>query len=523
MLKIIALFLTIMAFGANAFAQSQRGTVEMDVIAFVRDSGKIQTEIYYSIIEAALLFEQKGDSWVAPINGRAELWHDGVAVDKQDIKKEKTFTGTKAALDSQLNSLVLSGVVLRGNIRSDDVAALIFQTKNQTGTTVFDTIKRKVVVPAIDKNTFFLGGIELANTLLATGDRSNPFEKVGYIITPNPSKVYTTDNSKLCYYTELYSPPANVSASASVEVITKVLDGQRHEMFSNSHRQVLAATTIPLIGSVDIDGLPSDSYILEVDVKNGSTVVAMMQKSFFYDSGMKLSEDQSDLAATSALDEDIVFSSSDLSRMSRMELEEKGDQSMYVGRNDQAKVWKNLKIKLEADADQEGSVSSDTAKSRVRKQTEEDLMKERRFLFAFWRDKDREQGAKSPFQAYNVYFKHVEEVNRKYTHQKTPGWETDFGRIYLAYGAPDERNIKLELHNIDAKPYIVWQYITNTIHLTSTDRSASEPSQLGINYNYPTFVFVDRQGGGKFVLVHSNVQGEVYDQNWYTEEALQTH
>ncbi len=495
----------------------------MDATAFIRDSGKIQVEIYYSIIQGALQFEQKGGTWVAPIKARAEIWDNGNVIAGQDIKKDKIFKGTKASLDSLRTSLVLDGVALKGIIKSNDEAALIIYSKNDKGADFRDTFKRKVFVPAIDKDKFVLSGVELANTLLPTNDRTNPFEKVGYIITPNPSEVYDGANSRLSYYTELYLPSANVSSAASVEIITKVLDGQKHEMFSNSHSQVLAATTIPLVGSIDIDGLPTDSYILEIDVKRGAAIEAIVQKVFFYDSGMKLSEDQNDTPGAAALDEETIYSSSELSRMSELELQEKGEQAMYIGKTDQVKAWKKLKTKLELDEENEISGSSDTAKSNAKKQREDDITKQRRFLFTFWRSKDKEQGLRSPLDAYYAFYKHVDEVNKKYTNQKTPGWETDFGRIYLAYGAPDERNIKVELHNIDAKPYIVWQYITDKIRLVSTERSSTEPAQLSINYNYPTFIFVDRQGGGKFVLVHSNVQGEVYEQDWYTQDALRTH
>ena len=125
---------------------------------------------------------------------------------------------------------------------------------------------------------FFMSGIELASSLVASGDRNNPFEKVWYIITPNPSKVYGSNDTKLSYYTELYIPNTSVSSDGKCEIIARVLDGQKHEMFSNSHQQSLSGRTIPLLGSIDIDGLPTDSYILEISVKRGSSIETSMQK-----------------------------------------------------------------------------------------------------------------------------------------------------------------------------------------------------------------------------------------------------
>ncbi|MDP4237350.1 MAG: GWxTD domain-containing protein, partial [Bacteroidota bacterium] len=478
----------------SAIAQQQQGTVEMDAVAFVRDPGKIQVEIYYSILEGALRFEQKGTVWSAPINARAEIWQDGHAVAGRDIKKEVPFTGTtKMALDSAKTSLMLDGTALTGNFRSNDEAVLIFHVKDEMGRDVSDTIKRSFFAPTVLADKFYLGGVELARTLTPAVNHDSPFEKVGYVILPNPSKVFGQTNSKLNYYTELYIPASSVSASARCEVVTRVLDAQKHEMFSNSHSQTLAASTIPLIGSIDIDGLPTDSYILEIVVKRGATTEATMQKVFFFDSGMKLSEDQGDAASAAALDEETVYASSDISKMAQLEVEEKGDQAMYIGSGEQTKDWKKLKKKAELDGAQKESAITD----------------ERRFLYHFWRTKDKEQGSSVPLVAYKVYYAHVDEANKKFTYQKTAGWKSDFGRIYLTYGAPEERYITKQLHNTDAKPYITWEYYDKNMHL--------------IAGSHAIFAFVDVQGGGKFVLVHSNVEGESYEPNWYSEEARRTN
>jgi GWxTD domain-containing protein len=507
MQKIISSFTILFLLSNVSFSQPRQGTVEMDAIAFVRDSGKIQVELYYSIVQGALQFEQKGNSWVAMLDARAEIWHDGHVITGEDIKKEKVFKGSKSSLDSAKSSLLLDGTVLTGNIQSNDEAVLIFRSKNEKRVQVSDTIRRNFFAPVIQKEKFFLSGIELATSLTQTSDSKNPFEKVGFIITPNPSKLFGVSNSKLNYYTELYIPSEAVSASGSCTIVTRVLDGQKHEMFSNSHMQILAAKTVPLVGSIDVDGLPTDSYILEIVVKSGEKIEATMQKVFFFDSGMKMSEEHPDVSSE-ALDEETIYTVSDLSRIAELELQEKGDQAMYLSTNDQAKAWKKLKNKLETDEENEQSAASDM-KSNVTKQKEDDIQAQRKFLFYFWRMKDKEENSSSPLLAYRVYYRHVDEVNKKFTYQKTPGWETDFGRIYLKFGAPDERNVTSVLHSVDAKPYIIWVYVDKTIRL--------------MNGTHAEFDFVDKQGGGKFILVHSNVQGETYEPDWYSQEAARTH
>ncbi|MEP7234236.1 MAG: GWxTD domain-containing protein [Ignavibacteriota bacterium] len=507
MQKLIISLASVVLMAGTVYSQPTQAKVELDATSFVRDIDNIQVELYYSIIQGALFFEQKGTDWITQIDARAEIWEDGKVIASQDIKKEMVISGSKAVLDAGKSSLLLDGVALKGHFRSNDEAVLIFRSKNEKGIPRMDTIKRKFFAPIVVSDKCYLGGIELATSLTKTTDVKNPFEKFGFIITPNPSKVYGTTTSKLDYYTELYVPSSMISPTTTSTIITRVLDGQTHEMFANSHTQVLSAATVPLVGSIDIDGLPTDSYILEVVVKTGDKVEATMQKVFFYDSGMKLSEEEMD-TPSGLLDEATIYAVSDLSKMAALELGEKGDQAMYIANNEQIKAWKKLKQKYESDEAAEGSATAET-KPALSKQKEDDTEAERKFLFNFWRLKDKEQSSVSSMLAYKAYYRRVEEINKKFTYQKTPGWETDFGRVALRFGLPDERLITQVLHSVEAKPYITWEYRDKNIPL--------------ISGSHAIFVFLDRQGGGKFVLVHSNVQGETYEPDWYSQEASRTH
>ena len=65
------------------------------------------------------------------------------------------------------------------------------------------------------------------------------------------------------------------------------------------------------------------------------------------------------------------------------------------------------------------------------------------------------------------------------------------------YGQP--REIGDHRVEIETKPYIIWEYDHNpSISLMSGGQRAQ-------------FIFLDRQGQGDFVLVHSNVVGETYN------------
>jgi GWxTD domain-containing protein len=165
--------------------------------------------------------------------------------------------------------------------------------------------------------------------------------------------------------------------------------------------------------------------------------------------------------------------------MPELEIEEKAAQTLYIATQEQGKAYKKLKT----------------------------IPEKQRFLFQFWREKDKEQGSTAPLVAYKAFSKRVDEANRQFTYLKTPGWKTDFGRIYITLGPAEQ--ITKELHPIDSKPYIKWEYFNRNIKLTSG--------------SHAEFIFLDRQGGGKFMLVNSNMQGEVSEADWFTREAQQTH
>lgn len=76
--------------------------------------------------------------------------------------------------------------------------------------------------------------------------------------------------------------------------------------------------------------------------------------------------------------------------------------------------------------------------------------------------------------------------------ERTDGWQTDRGRIYLTYGRWDERD-DVEAPRV-GNSYDVWYY-----------RSIKEGK---------VFIFEDWSGDEDYRLVHSNVFGEVYSKDW---------
>ena len=274
-------------------------------------------------------------------------------------------------------------------------------------------------------------------------------------------------------------PYASVAPGQHADIITEVIDASGKAVLSSDEKVALVGETVPIILGLDIDGLPSDSYRLRVRAKVDDAVQAEAEKQFFYSSGMQLSEAPPDQTLSTAGNDSLLFAGSDFVRMSNAELDEVIEQSMYWGTELDQKAAKKLTS----------------------------LSEKQSFLFTFWRTQDQIHHSAQPLDAYHTFKKRVEDADKKYSHMKTPGWKSAEGRVYITYGPPPSKGIQDRSFEVGYRPYIIWQYDPDpAIHLTTG--------------SFAEFDFVDRQGGGSYSLVSSNVVGEGYDPNWMTNEAL---
>ncbi len=474
-MKKIILIVSFLICSSVLFAQSRQDMTYLDAVSFMRNNDSVQIEVYYSIIQKGLKFEQHGSEWEAKIYGVIEILQEGKPVASIQIHKFKQFSGTREALEKQQSDVIIDGAMFKVAAQPNTVALLILAPQEPNG--VSDTIRRQVFVPKRNANKFQFNSIELATSLKPTKDNANFFEKVGYMVMPNPSNIYGDNYNKLYYYTELTLPNGNY-ASDKAEVQLRVLDGEGHEMYKASQPITLSITSVPVLGSAEIDGLPSDSYVLELTLMHNGVADAKVQRIFYYDSGIQLEEPAAEETSAAPLDENTLYLASDFKSMSELELDEHATQSFYGAPSNTPKEYKKLK----------------------------DVESKRMFLFNFWRTSDKQTPTAKPLSGYRVMLARVADANKQFSFMKVPGWTTDRGRVMIEFGKPDQ--IEAQPFAIDSKPYTIWQYTSQRLKLSGGFR--------------PEFVFVDRRGGGNYQLVHSNVQGEVYQPNWYSNEARRT-
>ena len=75
-----------------------------------------------------------------------------------------------------------------------------------------------------------------------------------------------------------------------------------------------------------------------------------------------------------------------------------------------------------------------------------------KFFYSFWKSRSLLQ----PEEEWKKYKTQVEYVNKLYGSQIKKGYESDRGRVYLQYGAPN--NVVESKHEPAAYPYEIWHY-----------------------------------------------------------------
>ncbi|MBX2977389.1 MAG: GWxTD domain-containing protein [Ignavibacteriaceae bacterium] len=112
------------------------------------------------------------------------------------------------------------------------------------------------------------------------------------------------------------------------------------------------------------------------------------------------------------------------------------------------------------------------------------------FVLRFFRDRDPDPT--TPENEYlNELVSRYHFCNQKFSWAGKDGWQSERGRVFIQNGKPDE----IDYNNVsaDSKPYEIWRY--------RKDRE----------YFY---IFGDLLGNGNYVLLSSNKDGEVLNNNW---------
>lgn len=293
----------------------------------------------------------------------------------------------------------------------------------------------------------------------------NIFSKSGIDLIPYASNFFPPAKKDLTFYFEIYNTQL---LKDSVFLLQYYLEknGKRTNLKQYAGFKRLKATSVvPFFKQMDINELESGNYslILKLISREQQTI---LKKDFFFQRYNNLivknnNRDtlQKDLA------KELFFP--DVKTVSRM--------SNYI-----SSLFPIM-----------GEVQRQQAQNAI---NSKDIEIMKTYFISFW----QYQNPNNPYGEWSIYKENVNMVNRFYTTSLKKGYETDRGRVYLQYGAPN--NIDKHQEGASSYPYEVWHY----------NKIKGERNKI--------FVFCNTSNlGGDFILLHSDVSAELYNPHWKTD------
>ena len=257
-------------------------------------------------------------------------------------------------------------------------------------------------------------------------------------------------NDQNCYY---YAEVYNLLLNddkADLTLKTSVYNTIGKEVISREQPRKRAGESIVLVGNVDVGNLRSGTYTLFLALIDSSKKPIIASGKKFFVYNSVLGVDSTLLK----LDRSIGLGA--FATMEEAELDQEFKWMQWESREVEKDQYKSLK----------GAVAK------------------RKFMGDFW--------SKRPVGLRDEYLRRVASANTSYTVMGVQGYRTDRGRVHIIYGPADD--IERHPNESETRPYEIWSY--NSI-------------QGGV-----IFVFLLRQNGGDYELVHSTHRNELHDENW---------
>ena len=289
------------------------------------------------------------------------------------------------------------------------------------------------------------------------------FTKNGYQMIPYFSDYFPPKYDKLVYYLEFYNVDkvmlSNENMAATFQV-QNMATGEYLEPYFQ-YKKLKSKINLPIINVLPIEMLPSGEYQLVVDVINFKNDTLLHNSiPFKRRSDMIVELKQVDLS-----DIDGSFSK-----------EMKTDSIRYY-------LGSIIPIAPQHEIE------------KIRKMlNENDTSYMSQYFYSFWKETNPE----SPLLGWRSYKLQVNYVEKLFGTQIKRGFESDRGRIHLQYGSPNY--VTDQPNGTSAYPYQIWHYY----------RIGQRSNVRFVFYN-PDLVTND------FPLIHSDLPGEVQNQNWQQE------
>lgn len=297
--------------------------------------------------------------------------------------------------------------------------------------------------------------------------------KSGYDLVPYVSTFYPENTNKIKIYTEIYNSKKILGAEQKI-VLNYYIESYESKIklsdYTAFSRQTANDVNI-LLTEFNIESLPTCNYNLVVEVRDKENKIQAERKCFIQRKNKQGALSLDDLKA---LDVSKTFV------------------SYYKSVDTLTEYIHSLRPIS-------GPSEIQFAENQL-KGNKLELMQQ--FFYNFWKSRS----ATEPQLTWLEYYKEVMKVNKEFSTFNLKGYDTDRGRVYLQYGAPNSMN-KVDSEP-SAYPYEIWQYdvlIDKTQSLTNQNNKQSNKKFIFYNPDLVT---------NRYPLIHSNARGEIVNNSW---------
>ena len=294
---------------------------------------------------------------------------------------------------------------------------------------------------------------------------NGPLNKSGYDIIPlHKNGDYFIDKplSNLNFYLEWYNTELDSATNLGYLLNYFIENEQTHIPISgfNAVKRKTPKHQTAHIGGFDISLLPSGNYNLVVQILNKEGVSVIKKRLFFQRKNTKTIIKPQDYSS-------FKYSGSFVDEFNNIEEMAENISCLFPIANLNEQLF---------------------AKNQL---AAWDIEQMKKFFYGFWASRNPSE----PELEWNKYFVGVKKVNELFSSNKIKGFATDRGKTFLKYGTADD--IENSVRESNMLPYQIWTYYKIN---QQTNR---------------VFIFVETAvGTNEYELIHSNAQGELYNQNW---------
>ena len=305
-----------------------------------------------------------------------------------------------------------------------------------------------------------ISDIELLESYGKTSEINNT-TKSGFTLIPLVSNYYSPEFNKLAYYFEIYNPLLNPEESYVLLQSIKIKETGKIAGQFNKLKKIKLIEINPTINSFNIENLPTGNYELVIQVRNQLNELITEKKIDFQRTNFNTPMDIDRLNS-------VTISNTFSSELHKDSLTE------FI--NCLSPIASPFELNII---------------NRKLKQMDDTL--KRQFIYSFWYNKDNANPRKS-WEDYKIQVNRIEQL---FGTRIKRGYQTDRGRVYLKYGAPN--NLIDRPNEPSSYPYQIWHYY-----------------RLG-KFNNKRFIFyLPDLVTNDYTILHSDVPGEVKNENWNT-------